>query len=220
MDTERTERSDHVPNKGPCHLEAYTYVKGVQGGNEMAYESDEELVKGLKSSVPVAYVSYSNSYGTTIFRFIAARTHNLQDAEEIHQDVLWKAINTWRPGAGCSFRSWLYMLAKQAIQDWVRAKARQPKTTSLDQLLTLGWQPRSVQPTQEISADNSIEEIRQKVRTYVSTLPQGEQDLYDLCFVRDLDDGQVADALGVKTASVKTMRCRLARKIDAALSSR
>lgn len=178
--------------------------------------SDEELVEALLQDAPGAYQVYSEAYGDALFRFIAARTHHLADAEEIHNDALHKVLVTWRAGQG-TLKSWLYRLAKQAIITWVRRNASDEPMQSLEALLGVGIEP--VTSAVGGVSRNRAEPYRAQLRNYVETLPPGEQLLFQLCIVQDLTDQQVAALTGKKVESVKTMRCRLVKKIADAFRS-
>ena len=181
----------------------------------MARMSDEELIAALRRDDPLAWSVYSATYGDTLFRFIAARTKNLQDAEAIHNEALFKVMDTWRPDRG-RLKDWLYTLARQAIVAWARRTAADREVLSLDQLVESGQEPCTVDlapATQE-----RLDVYRKRLRGFVNTLPPGEQQLFQLCILEDMTDEQVATLTGRKATSIKTMRLRMVRKIKAVLS--
>lgn len=171
---------------------------------------DDELVQALLRDETGAYGTYAQAYGDTLFKFIAARTHNLADAEEIHNDVLRKVLQTWRAGQG-SLKGWLYRLAKQGIVAWARSRAGEEPVESLEHLIESGREPLASE-SGPVSGDR-LATYRTRLREYIQNLPPGEQQLFQLCFVQNMTDQQVAALTGKKAASVKTMRCRLVKKI-------
>lgn len=76
--------------------------------------TDEELIEALLRDEPDAYKEYSQAYGDKLFRFIVARTKNPADAEEIHNDVLARVMETWRSESG-ELKSWLYRIVDPGI---------------------------------------------------------------------------------------------------------
>ncbi len=176
----------------------------------MSQISDQQLVAALQRSEAGAYELYGQLYGNRLFKYLAARTKNLQDAEDLHGDILIKALRSWKPTGGSSLKTWLYMLARQALDAWAE-KQIERKEVSLEALMEAGFQPRARRVASPVRVRHS--EALDKLRQTAQTLPPRERQLYDLCIREELSDEQVAQLMGVKPSSVKTMRLRLIRKI-------
>src|SRR5438105_15916252 len=75
---------------------------------------------------PAAFGVIYDRYVARIYRFTYSRVHDRTLAEEITEDVCFKAlkhISTYRE-RGCGIGPWLYRIAENAIADHYRRRAR------------------------------------------------------------------------------------------------
>src|SRR2546421_639217 len=75
---------------------------------------------------PAAFAAIYDRYVERIHRFIYSRVHDRTLAEEITEDVFFKALehmSTYRE-RGCGVGPWLYRIAENAIADHYRRRAR------------------------------------------------------------------------------------------------
>lgn len=179
--------------------------------------SDEQLIAALIRDEPGAYKAYEQAYGTKLFRFLVARTKNLADAEEIHNEVLARVMQTWRVDGG-PLKDWLYRIAYQRVVAWARRTAQSRTQVSLDQLLEGGFEPDAV--VNEPATEGRLATYKAQLREVAQSLTVAERRLFQLCIVEDMTDEQVAALTGYKATSVKTMRLRMQRKIKEALGLR
>ena len=172
---------------------------------------DEEMVAGIMRDEPSAYEAYLAQYGKNLFGWLMVRTKNPADAEDLHQDILWKALNTWKPGRGSSFKSWIYLLAQQHVADWI--KSRRTDTSILLSLLDRGVRLEMAGREQQGSGTVSSAVYSANLRQMVHRLSPSLRQLFDLVIREEMTDEQVADLLDMKPESVRTLRYRLIREL-------
>src|SRR5438270_12724651 len=95
---------------------------------------------------PDGFAAIYDRYVERIYRFIYSRVHDRSLAEEITEDVFFKALkhlSTYRE-RGCGIGPWLYRIAENAIADHYRRRA---KAVGLQSLLA---HPPSADDVQEL----------------------------------------------------------------------
>lgn len=178
--------------------------------------SDEALVAGLRDNAAGAAEEYARRIGNNLFAFLVARTHDMEDAQDIHNQALYRAIRTWGAGRGASLRTWLYVLAKQELSEWAAEKAK--ANNAIDRYIAK-TQEEMVALAGGATSSSRAAPYLEAVHNFVASLSRGEQQLYTLCISSELNDEQVAKILNIKIDSVKTMRLRMIRKIRNAFAN-
>lgn len=171
---------------------------------------DGDMVDGIMRDEPSSYEAYLAQYGKTLFGWLMVRTKNPADAEDLHQDILWKALNTWKLGGGSSFKSWVYLIAQQHVADWTRS--RRADTSILLSLLDRGVRLEMAGRVPD-SGTVSSAVYSAKLRQVVHRLSPSLRQLFDLVIREEMTDEQVADLLDMKPESVRTLRYRLIREL-------
>ena len=113
--------------------------------------SDELLISQIKEGNKSAVTYFVNSYRKRIFSVVYNITYNAEDATEITQDVLIKAldsIDSFKQNS--SIFTWLYRIAVNMAISAVR-KNKRKQTLSLNELEESGFSPRD---EQEISIES------------------------------------------------------------------
>lgn len=120
------------------------------------------------------------------------------DAEDVAQEVFLEAYRKWRSGDG---QAWPGLLRRMSV---LRA---------LDLLRTRkGNLPLSFQPVDAQCNDPSAEliqnETHERLRQSVSRLPVREAEVFCLACFEQLENGQIAEELGITKAAVATALCK------------
>ena len=76
---------------------------------------------------PTAFGFLVDKYRAGVYAFAYERLHNFHDAEDIAQEVFFKAYRSLRTlRRWDSFASWLYRIALNQCRNWVRAQSSRP----------------------------------------------------------------------------------------------
>ncbi len=179
--------------------------------------TDEELVAGLLRGDPRAVEMLVDRYGAWIHRVASRLLADARDAEEVTQDVLMtvvRKIGTFKHEA--KFSSWVYRIAANAAYE--RARSRRSRLeTSLEPLFPVfDDEGRHVARVQDWSKDLDdpavAAEVRSALERGISRLPEEYRTVLVLRDVEGLTNEDVAGALGLTLAAVKSRlhRARLA----------
>jgi RNA polymerase sigma-70 factor (ECF subfamily) len=171
--------------------------------------SDEGLVEGLLRGESAAVEALVDRYGAWIHRVAGRLLNDPRDAEEVTQDVLMtvvRKIGTFKREA--AFSSWLYRIAANAAYERLRSR-RSRAEVSLEPLLPVfDEEGRHVHPVVDWSArleDPAVTgEVKAALERAVSRLPQEYRLVVILRDVEGLTNDEVAEALGLSVAAVKS----------------
>lgn len=171
--------------------------------------SDVLLISQIKEGNKSAVTYFVNSYRQRIFSVVYNITYNAEDATEITQDVLIKALDSI-----CSFKqnssifTWLYRIAVNMAISAVRKKKRK-STLSLNELEEAGFSPKD---EQEISIPSGgdrkvfLSELQKNLNDSLQKLSNEHRVVFVLFEIEGLSHDEISQIVGV---SVGTVRSRL-----------
>lgn len=178
---------------------------------------DEELVAGLLRGEARAVELLVDRYGGWIYRLASRLLTDTRDAEEVTQDVLMavvQKIGTFKREA--AFSSWLYRIAANAAYERLRSRRSRPEVSIEPLLPVFDQEGRHVAPvldwSKEVEDPAVADELRSALERGISQLPEEYRIVLLLRDVEGLTNEEVADALGLTVAAVKSRlhRARLA----------
>jgi len=184
-------------------------ARGTGTDHELA-----SLVAGAASGSQEAFQLLVSRFQDSIFRTIYFRIRSTMEAQELTQEVFFKAYKKL-PGlkSSYSFKSWLFSIALNKIRDHIRKK----KVTTLFRL-----KAEKENLIQEAVAFNTIPEpesmLRRKefwktVEMMMKLLSKMEREVFMLRFFDHLEIRQIADTLKKSESTVKTHLYRALAKI-------
>jgi RNA polymerase sigma-70 factor (ECF subfamily) len=191
-------------------------------------ERDLDLVQALQRRDPTAAERLVSTYGDRAHRLAAGITGNGQDAEEVVQDACWsviRKIDTFRGDA--SFASWFYRIVANAAYGKLRRGQTHRRDVALDEVLpSFDEQGRHATPMVDWSArvDDPLlqSELREALTAAIAELPDFYRTVLVLRDVEGLSNVEVAEAVGVSVANVKTRvhraRLFLRKRLDGLMS--
>lgn len=171
--------------------------------------NDQWLVEELQRGAPDAVEALVEHYGAWIHRVAARLLGDPRDAEEVTQDVLMTVVGKIGTFKGqAAFSSWLYRIAANAAYDRLRSR-RSRAEVSLEPLLPLfDEEGRHVQPVLDWSSELEdpavAREARSALERSIGRLPAEYRIVLLLRDVEGLTSEEVADALGLTVAAVKS----------------
>ncbi len=185
--------------------------------------SDERLVVGLLRGEASAVEMLVERCGPWIHRVASRLLANARDAEEVTQDVLMtvvQKIGTFKDEA--AFSSWLYRIAANEACNRLRLR-RSRAEVSLEPLLPVFHdEGRHVAPvldwSKEVQDPAVAGEVRSALQRGIDELPEEYRLVLVLRDAEGLTNEEVADAVGLTVAAVKSRlhRARLALRQEAA----
>jgi RNA polymerase sigma-70 factor, ECF subfamily len=180
-------------------------------------DPDQDLLAALREREPTAAEALITAYGGRAYRLAVGITGNQQDAEETVQDAFWsvvRKIDTFRGDS--AFGSWIYRIVSNAAYEKIRRRPRAFRDIALDEVLPPfdedGCHAGSISDWSVGIDDPAVQtELRSVLSSAVSELPAHYRAVVVLRDVEGLSVAEVADALAISVATVKsrTHRARL-----------
>jgi RNA polymerase sigma-70 factor, ECF subfamily len=162
---------------------------------------DLELVERAKAGDTAAFEQLVRQYDRQIYRTALHITQNREDAEDITQDVFFKAFQKLDQFQGNSkFSTWLVRIAVNESLMRLR-KRKTSRTVSMDQD---EWRPNP----EQIYSQGELGDILRKT---IAGLPPGFRTVFTLRDIENLSTEETAEALGLSVPAVKSrlLRARL-----------
>lgn len=170
---------------------------------------------------PRAFAELYDHYYARIFGYVLRRTANLEAAQDITSETFFKALRKlwqfrWR---SISFSSWLYKIASNEISQYYR-RPEYRKSASLEELQEQGFEPVSphdlegelIEAQEELRQHQDFLEIQEKI----VRLPAKYQEVIALRFFEQKQIKEIAEILGKKEGTVKSLLHRAIEKLRAA----
>ena len=175
-----------------------------------AADRDADLVEGLRRQDEGATEALVAAYGHRIYRLAFRITGNSSDAEEVKQDALWAAIrkiDTFRGTA--AFGSWMYRITANTAYQKLRGRRVERNGVSWEDLgpsfdetghhvqAGIDWSPRLQDPVLQA-------ELQSVLRAAIDELPEEHRTTFVLHDVEGLSNPEIAEALQIKLATIKS----------------
>jgi len=181
---------------GTCKLRR---VIGVDNDSKTA--DDSQLIAEACSS-PAAFVRLYRRHYDAVFRYCVHRLFERQAAEDVTSDVFLKAVeNIHRfKGNEQQFRNWLYRIATNAVNNYLRKTARR------NRLLKVAHEQADSQVADCVELADKLALLKEAV----FALRPRYQTIITLRFFENLKLTEIAEVLG---SSPGTVRSQLARAL-------
>jgi RNA polymerase sigma-70 factor (ECF subfamily) len=189
------------------------YPSPAWGAAPPATEAESELfalVARAKQGDRDAYTQLYHCYLDDVYRFALARLGDREAAEDAVQSIFVRAL-TALPSCheNAAFVGWLFAIARNVVTDQLRTRRHQTDPIPDDAL----WPDTGPGPEEKVlqgEARRFLLAAREKC------LSAGERELFDL-LLTELNDKQIATALGRSHGAVRTAHWRLLSKLRACL---
>ncbi len=158
-----------------------------------------QAVRGDSDAFGVLYSLYLDD----IYRYVYYRTGNVTVAEDLTEDVFfkaWRAIGSYEQH-GVRFSSWLYRIARNVAIDYLRAK--RPHVALTDEPVTL-VDEEELSPLQLPLRREEVKELQRAM----SRLTEEQQHVLILRFVEGLGHAEVAEILGKTEEACRVLQHR------------
>jgi RNA polymerase sigma-70 factor, ECF subfamily len=182
---------------------------------------EKELIKQAQKD-PEAFGVIFDMYYEPIFNYVLRRVGKVQASQDIVSETFFKALNKlwqfkWR---NISISSWLYRIAGNEVNQYFRKMKR--STHSLEIMI----EENAFDPKDEIDIlEEILEQEReialhakwQEVSKLIQKLPEKYQEVLALRFFEDRKISEIAEILGKKEGTIKSLLSRAMSKLKESL---
>jgi RNA polymerase sigma-70 factor (ECF subfamily) len=164
-----------------------------------------ELVKQAREGNRFAFEQLIDRHQGDIYRMIYYRIRARMDAEDLTQDVFIRAFRSIsRLREPDRFRSWLFRIAVNRVNDYLRKKRVRSIFKSSDENPDI--QPEAIQPPEQPEALEQVlkEDFWRLVGRIAEKLSKMEREVFMLRFLDNLNINEIAQILKKSESTVKT----------------
>ena len=211
----------------------------TNSNNELRDVPDFELALAFQSGNKDAFSEIDRRFRSRLFRFLRARVESQETAEDLTQETLLRAfssLNTLRNGVFLS--GWLKQIAYRVYVDWVRRTSKEPTATPYDEsssgnedsvnnALSLVYTRNPKRPSGAdfygIDSGKTVvlrDERRNVWRIAREILTPTEFQTLWLRYEDELNDREIAKALGKSPGSVRVALSRAKKRLSKQLNRR
>ena len=184
----------------------------------MDAENERSLIERAKKD-PEAFGILFEQHYSAIFRYVFRRIEDWDVSKDITSEVFFKAFKgLWRyRWQGIPFSSWLYRIATNEVRMYLRKKRR--PIVSPDQLMEeAGFEPIDPQTleAERLEAERKLEEHADflTIQSQILELPTKYQDVITLRYFEQKTVKEVAEILGQKEGTIKSLLSRGISKLQ------
>ena len=174
----------------------------MKGGVSM---TDEQLIKDILDGDDDAMKMLHGRYVHGIFQFLYIQTNHYHDAQELLQDVMYKAAKNLPAFKGdSSFKTWLFAIAKHAVIDYYRKRNKIGRSTAVEEHVMEGVADAKESAEKTVLRQMDTASVMQTIRE----LPDNYRDVLHLRFMEGFSIKETAQVMGKTTLSVKALQKR------------
>lgn len=180
----------------------------------MATTQEQVFISKAQQGDAQAFAQLYDAHVDAIYRYIAIRTPSQQHAEDLTEEVFWRAwqaIGRYRPER--PFLHWLYRIAHNLLIDDAKRDARHQ---SYEGMTEGGYTLSDEGPTpDEIFAQ---QEDIQQLRQAMSTLTPEEQTVLTMRFFDNASYEDIAQVVGKSSGALRVLQHRALKKLATKLA--
>lgn len=177
----------------------------MDAGLETVHTDDRILVERLRSGDPGAIDEIVERYKRPVYAFIIRMIGNRDTADDLFQETWLRVVRSAGSFRGdAKISTWLFQIALNQCRDHIR-KTGKVQLTSLEDAEQLTFDP-GIDPLKMLEAD--------RVRAMIRELPQKMREVIVLRMYHDLDDREIAAAIGCPVGTVKTRYHRALKLLE------
>ena len=163
-------------------------------------QNERHLVDAAKTGDRSALSELYSLYFPRVYRYILARTGNVNDAEDLTEEVFLKVLKAisrfeWREAP---FSAWLFRIAHNAVISQRRKTGSRGRPVPLSEALPIGTQG----PEEAVETQLSIREVMRAAEK----LPEAQRMVISLRFAAGLSVAETAQALNKGQGNVKVIQ--------------
>ncbi len=178
--------------------------------NDSTATHDGELIAFVRND-PAAFVQLYRRHYDAVFRYCVHRLFERQTAEDVTSEVFLKVVENFGSfkGSERQFRNWLYTIATNAVNSYLRKTARR------NRLLKIA---REQANSQVADCGESAEKLA-LLREAIFALKPRYQTIIILRFFENLKLTEIAEVLGSSNGTVRSQLARALAKLRKKLAT-
>ncbi len=179
----------------------------------VAVLTNELALVARATAEPAAFATIYDHYFPRVYNYVHYRVRDAETTDDLTAQVFERAlvsIGSYRPDRA-PFAAWLFAIARNAVNDHLRAKRRR-RWLSLEALRDRA----SAEPQPEEVAIHG--ETRAELLAAVARLSDRERDLIALKFAAGLTNRRIAELTGLSESNVGVILYRTVRRLRAELN--
>lgn len=165
-------------------------------------EGEQNLIKKAKAGENDCFGQLYDHYVSQIYRFVLLKVAGKAEAEDLTHEVFlsaWQNLDSYN-FQGFPFSSWLYQIARNKVIDHYRTKKSNISFENLEEsaLKIVGV------------VENDLDKVLdvEKVKIAITKLSPEQQDVIVMKFVEDLENEEIAKALGKTEGAIRLLQHR------------
>lgn len=168
---------------------------------------EKRLLKQAQNGDANAFAQLYREHVQAIFRYIAYRVQDHQQAEDLTGDVFTRALEGLPKyqDRGKPFLAWLYRIAHARVVDFYRKRDRRPNESDISA------EPLSVTPDMDEGLVRS--QAASALRDAIADLTDDQQQVIILRFIEGHRTDTVAALMGKKPNAIKALQHRALRSL-------
>jgi RNA polymerase sigma-70 factor (ECF subfamily) len=172
------------------------------------------------ASVRAAIAELHGSLYPRVVRYIAVRSGDFAEAEDLASEVFVRALRSSErfDGKSAPLEAWIFRIAHNLLVDHLRARSRRPSGVSMDEDPAVA---QSLATHGESAADSvEREEEIAILRKAMAQLTEAQQEVLALRFSdREMTSEQIAAVLGRKPTAVREMQSAAIKRLRTILGA-
>ncbi|MEN0642745.1 RNA polymerase sigma factor [Alkalicoccobacillus gibsonii] len=163
--------------------------------------SDQELVERILNGDHIAIQTLHDRYTKKLFSYIYSQTNHYHDAEELLQDVFFKAashLSTFKKQA--SFKTWIFKIARNSIIDYYKS--------SYIRNHFVEFKPENEHQQESAQATVMRNEEMKQLHHAINQLPLSYRTVLYLRYIEDFSLKETAAVMGKTVYSIKALQKR------------
>jgi RNA polymerase sigma-70 factor (ECF subfamily) len=177
-------------------------------------EIDQDILIKKACSDPAAFARLYRLHYDSVFRYCSHRLFNRQSAEDVTSTVFFKVMNAIKSFKGNSkeFRSWLYRIATNAVNDHLRSALKRKEAIRIVS--------DSIRSGRHVIASDDLSDKKMLLKQALLSLKPKYQAVIALRFFENMKLIEIAEVLDQKPATTRSVLSRgldkLRKKLKAA----
>lgn len=170
-------------------------------------ETDRDVLIKQACSEPAAFARLYRVYYDSVFRYCSHRLFNRQLAEDVTSTVFFKAMNAMNSFKGNSknFHNWLYRIATNTVNDHLRDAVKRKETIRIVS--------DNIRSGSHFIANNDLSDKKVLLKQALLSLKPKYQAVITLRFFENMKLIEIAEVLGQKPATIRSILSRALDKL-------
>ena len=170
-------------------------------------EMDQDILIKRACSDPAAFAWLYRLHYDSVFRYCSHRLFNRQSAEDVTSTVFFKVMNTIKTFKGDSkgFRSWLYRIATNAVNDHLRSAVKRKEAIRIVS--------DSIRSDRHVIESDDLSDEKVILKQAMLSLKPKYQAVIALRYFENMKLTEIAEVLDQKPATTRSILSRALEKL-------